>query len=324
MVLRAVALSDRPDPGDVLSGAPDPRLALSVVVVTYDMAREIPRTLRSLAPDYQRGIDTDDYEVILVDNGSPEPVDPAVIDAFPGRLRTVRVDPAPPTPARVANLGIEMAESEFVGLLIDGARLASPGLLARALQARALADRPIVATVGFHLGSNRHMDARAAGYDETVEDQLLADLDWERDGYRLFSAATLAASSGRGWFGPLGESNALFMAKSMWQELGGLDERFALAGGGLSNHDLFRRANELDDGQLVVLLGEGTFHQIHGGAATSSRFGWDEMHDEYVALRGRAYQPPQNERLYLGTVPDVALEHIEHSAQRAIQLRKPS
>jgi glycosyltransferase involved in cell wall biosynthesis len=297
---------------------------LSVVVVAYDMAREVPRTLRSLAPDYQRGIDADDYEVILVDNGSPEPVDQAVIDGFPGRLRTVRVDPAPPTPARAANLGIEIAESDFVGLLTDGARLASPGLLARARQARLLAVRPIVATVGFHLGPNRHMDAHAAGYDQGVEDRLLADLDWEHDGYRLFSAATLAASSGRGWFGPLGESNGLFMPKTMWQELGGLDERFALAGGGLSNHDLFRRANELDGVQLVVLLGEGTFHQIHGGAATSGRFGWDEMHDEYVGLRGRAYQPPQNERLYLGTVPDGALEHVEHSAQRAIQLRPRS
>ena len=84
----------------------------------------------------------------------------------------------------------------------------------------------------------------------------------------------------------MGESNALFMPKAMWQELGGLDEQFVLPGGGLSNHDLYRRACELDGAQLVVLLGEGTFHQIHGGAATSGRFGWREMHDEYVALRG--------------------------------------
>ena len=101
----------------------------------------------------------------------------------------------------------------------------------------------------------------------------------------------------------MGESNGLFMPKAMWEELGGLDERFALPGGGLSNHDLYRRACELDGAQLVVLLGEGTFHQIHGGAATSGRFGWDEMHDEYVALRGRAYQPPPNERLYSARFP---------------------
>ena len=160
------------------------------------------------------------------------------------------------------------------------------------------------------------MDARDAGYDEAAEDRLLADLDWEHDGYRLFSAATLAASSARGWFRPMGESNGLFMPAALWQELGGLDEGFALPGGGLSNHDLFRRACELDDVQLVVLLGEGTFHQIHGGAATSGRIGWDEMHAEYVARRGHAYQPPPNERLYVGTVPDAAL-----AARRALRGR---
>jgi len=151
------------------------------------------------------------------------------------------------------------------------------------------------------------MDASNSGYDQTAEDQLLAASGWEHDGYRLFSISTLAASSARGWFAPMGESNALFMAKSMWAELGGFDERFALPGGGLSNHDLYRRACELDGAQLVVLLGEGTFHQIHGGAATSGRVGWDEMHDEYVKLRGRAYQPPTNDRLYVGSVPDEAL-----------------
>jgi glycosyltransferase involved in cell wall biosynthesis len=296
---------------------------LSVVVVTYDMAREIPRTLQSLAPGYQRGIGADEYEVIVIDNGSPAPLDPGMPAGFGGRLRSTRIDPAPPTPARAANLGIEMAESDFVGLLIDGARLASPGLLAQARLARTLAARPIVATLGFHLGSSRHMDASGTGYDQAAEDQLLAESDWEHDGYRLFSISTLAASSARGWFAPMGESNGLFMAKSMWDELGGLDEAFALPGGGLSNHDLYRRACELEDTQLIVLLGEGTFHQIHGGAATSGRIGWDEMHEEYVKLRGRAYRPPANERLYLGTVPDAALPHIEQSARRALELRPP-
>jgi hypothetical protein len=301
---------------------------VSVVVVAYDMAREVPRTLRSLAPDYQRGIGADDYEVILVDNGSPEPLDAAALDAsllesFGDRLRSTRLDPAPAAPARAANLGIEMARGDLVGVLIDGARLASPGLLARALLGRRLAARAVVATLGWHLGATRHMDAQAAGYDQAAEDRLLADTDWEHDGYRLFSIATLAASSARGWFAPMGESNGLFMSKSMWQELGGLDERFALPGGGLSNHDLYRRACELDDVQLVVLLGEGTFHQIHGGAATSGRIGWDEMHEEYVKLRGRPFRPPTNERLYLGTVPDAALPHIEQSARRARELGGP-
>jgi glycosyltransferase involved in cell wall biosynthesis len=298
--------------------------SLSVVVVAYDMARELPRTLRSLAPGYQRGIGADEYEVIVVDNGSSEPLDAAMLDSFGGRLRSTRIDPAPPTPARAANLGIEMAESDLVGLIIDGARIASPGLLARARLARSLAPRPIIATLGWHLGGIVHMDAQIEGYDQAAEDELLAGTNWEQDGYRLFSVSTLAASSARGWFAPMGESNGLFMPKAMWAELGGVDEAFALPGGGLSNHDLYRRACELEDTQLVVLLGEGTFHQIHGGAATSGRIGWDEMHAEYVKIRERDYRPPTNERLYLGTVPDAALPHVEQSARRALELRPPT
>jgi len=45
------------------------------------------------------------------------------------------------------------------------------------------------------------------------------------------------------------------------------------------------------------------------------------MHDEYVALRDRSWSPPENERLYLGTVPPSVLPHVEHAAQRARQLR---
>ena len=292
------------------------------MVVAYDMGRELPRTLASLQPGYQRGIDGRDYEVIVVDNGSPEPVAAASFSWFEAPLRVVRVDPAPPSPAHAANVGAGLARGELVGLLIDGARIASPGLLAHARLAARLAPQPVIASLGWHLGAAIHAHASDVGYDQAAEDRLLAALDWEADGYRLFTAATLAESSSRGWFAPMGESNGLFVRAETWDTLGGLDESFALPGGGLVNHDFLRRACELDGTQLVVLLGEGTFHQIHGGAATSGRIGWDEMHADYVALRGGPYVPPAVERLYVGTMPDAALPHLEHSARRAQELRE--
>ena len=252
--------------------------------------------LATLTPEYQRGVDADDYEIVVVDNGSPCPLDEVVLAAFPGRLRAARVEPAPPSPARAANVGLDMAEGEVVGLIIDGARMASPGLLADAELAMRLADRPIVATPGYHLGPTRHMEAGDAGYDQSTEDRLLEDIDWHADGYKLFEISTLAGSSGRGWFGPMGESSALFMPREMWRELVGLEERFELPGGGLVNHDLYRRACALEAAQLIVLLGEGTFHQLHGGAATSRRLAWDEMHAEYEAIRGEPYRPPPSRR----------------------------
>jgi len=298
--------------------------AISVVVVAYDMARELPRTLRTLSPHFQRGVSASDYEIVVIDNGSPDPVDEQLVTGGFGSVRLSRLHPAPASPARAANLGIEMATGDLVGLVVDGARMASPGLIATARRAAMLFSRPIVASVGYHLGTVRHMDAVEAGYDRRAEDELLASIDWQEDGYRLFSVSTLAGSSVWGWFEPLAESSALFMPKELWRELGGLDERFELPGGGLVNHDLYRRACELKGTRLVMLLGEGTFHQMHDGAATSRRFGFEEMQEDYVRLRGQRYRPPRKETFYFGRVPDAALDHLTDSAAKAIERRRLS
>jgi glycosyltransferase involved in cell wall biosynthesis len=297
-------------------------VALSVVVVVHGMERELPRTLYSLSAEYQRGVGAEEYELIVVDNGSREPVEEALVRVAAPRSRLARLDPAPPSPARAANLGIELAEGELVGLMIDGARIASPGLLGHAMLAPRLAERPVIATLGWHLGPDTHMASEETGYDEAAEDRLLADSGWEEDGYRLFAISSLAGSSRRGWLGPLGESNALFMASSLWDELGGADELFSLPGGGLVNHDLYRRACELDRAQLIVLLGEGTFHQIHRGASTSRRVSRSEAWAEYERLRGHPYSPPTNQPLYLGRVPGAALPHLEYSVQWATRRRR--
>ena len=294
------------------------RARTSVVVVVFDMARELPRTLATLDPRHQVGLDADDYEVIVVDNGSPVPVDPSLAERFSGHLRVERLDPAPPSPARAANHGIALAAGDLVGLIVDGARMCSPGLLAGARRAAGLATRPVVTAPAWHLGSVPHMRAHEAGHDQAAEDRLLDSVPWRHDGYALFSIATFAGSSHRGWFGPMGESSSLFLPRATWAELGGLDEAFDLPGGGLVNHDLYHRACELPDVQLVELLGEGTFHQFHGGAATSRRFGWPEMDAQYQALRGRPYRPPTNAPLYVGTVPPSTLPHLERSARLAI------
>lgn len=290
---------------------------LSVVVVVYDMARELPRTLRTLATPYQRGIDSADYEVIVVDNGSPEPVAASLAETFAGIIRIERLDPAPASPVRAANLGLAHARGDLVGLLVDGARLASPGLLAGALRAARLSSRPVITAPAFHLGSATHMRAAETGHDQRAEDELLERSGWLDDGYRLFGISTPAGSSGRGLFGPMGESSSLFAPRALWEELGGMDERFTLPGGGLANHDLYRRACSLEAVDLVVLLGEGTFHQYHGGAATSRRFAWDEMQADYASIRGEHHRPPQNTPVYVGEVPRDALAFVERSAGQA-------
>ena len=90
-------------------------VTLSVVVVVHDMARELPRTLASMGPDRQRGLDADAYEIIVVDNGSDPPVDARLTESFDGNLRLERLDPAPASPARAANHGIGLAAATSWG-----------------------------------------------------------------------------------------------------------------------------------------------------------------------------------------------------------------
>lgn len=296
---------------------PSTRLALSVVVVAFRQQRELPRTLRSLAQPYQRGMDRCDYELIVVDNGSPSPLAPCIPSDLGVPVRAVRVEDAPVSPAHAANVGLRAAAGEVVGLVIDGARMASPGLLSTALMGARLNERAVVTAPAWHLGPGRHGAADGAALDAAAEDALLEEVDWLADGYRLFSVARPAASSGRGLFGPMGESSSLFMRRELWRELGGLDERFTLPGGGLVNHDLYRRACGLDAAQLVVLLGEGTFHQVHGGAATSGLVSRDTMRAEYEALRGEEHRPPAAAPIFVGTVPNEMLAHLEHSVELA-------
>ena len=65
---------------------------LTVVVNFYNMAREAPRTLHTLTPAYQR-VDGDTYEVIAIDNGSSDPLDPAMVASFGANFRQVAFTP---------------------------------------------------------------------------------------------------------------------------------------------------------------------------------------------------------------------------------------
>jgi len=213
--------------------------------------------------------------------------------------------------------------------MIDGARLTSPGIIQYALRAFRAFRNPIVTTLAWHLGPDIHRRAVAQhGYDRRMEDELLARIRWPEDGYRLFEIAALAGSSRDGWFAPTAESSSLFMSRSSLEALGGYDERFDQPGGGLVNMDTYARACALPDSELVMLLGEGTFHQIHGGVMTSATE--DESQRklaawtaQYAAIRNTPPRAPQKYPHYIGHVPPPALWSILASAEAVIREQKP-
>ncbi|HEY5409784.1 MAG TPA: hypothetical protein VIJ94_03550 [Caulobacteraceae bacterium] len=176
----------------------------------------------------------------------------------------------------------------------------------------------MIGALAFHLGPDLQRRSMRNGYNQTVEDDLLAQCGWEADGYRLFDVSAFAGSSAKGWFILPNETNSLFLAKDHWEQLGGLDQGFESPGGGLANLDVWSRACSDPEGQVVMLLGEATFHQLHGGIATNSQHPPKALFkDEYQRLRGRPFSMPDAEIWFFGRVHPHALR----SMGRSIELR---
>jgi Glycosyltransferase like family 2 len=287
---------------------------LTVIAVFFNMRREAARTLYSLSPEYQHGASAGDYEVVAVDNGSTEPLSEAEVTRFGSNFRLVSSPGGDPSPAAVINRAASEASTECVMCLIDGARMLSPGILAGALAAFREHSEPFVYTIGMHLGRTSQNQLVAEGYGSAEEDRLLDGVDWQRNGYLLFTISTPALSvEGDGFYSSVRESNCFALRRSVFLDEGGFDQRFRSPGGGIANLDLFKRFVENPELTPVCLLGEATFHQLHGGVATNvpmEEHPWRSFADEYEAIHGRAYAPPAvREPVYLGKIPKEA-QHL--------------
>lgn len=288
---------------------------VSVVVISYNMDRELPRTLKSLLSPYQRNINPEDLEIIVIDNGS----DKKSNNKHKNNYHNVRfIDYPDPShsPVHAINLGLKLAKSNLIGVMIDGARMASPGLFEQVLNASRLSKRTVISTLGFHLGPEVQMKSVLNGYNQELEDRLLQTIDWENNGYKLFEISSLAGSSANGYFEPIAESNAIFMERSLWEELDGFDKEFQTPGGGFSNLDLYHRACNLPNSQLAIILNEGTFHQVHGGVATNSQrkdASAEVFNEEYEKIRGCKFFRPNKEAIYIGRYVSEANDFLKTS-----------
>jgi glycosyltransferase involved in cell wall biosynthesis len=294
---------------------------ISIVVIGYNIPRELPRTLYSLSNQYQRGIQPEQYEIILVDNGSSPPIDTTVFASLRGQFHLHRFSAPQSSPVAAINYGISVAKGDVIGVLIDGARIVTPQLLSFALLGCQLSPgHAVVATLGWYLGADYQRRAMQCGYTKEQEDSLLKQIDWQADGYRLFEISAMDESSVDGWTKPIGESNAIFMHRSKWQRLGGYDPLFNMPGGGLANLDLYKRAVDEPASRLVLLLGEATFHQLHGGVSTNVDVSkaiadWNVMHAQYMDIRGHTFTAPVpiQSPVYFGSVPPSIRKHIFRS-----------
>jgi cephalosporin hydroxylase len=144
-----------------------------------------------------------------------------------------------------------------------------------------------------------------SGYDQIAEDELFETIAWPTDGYRLFEISHFQGD--RDWLDGMWESNCLFVPRKVLEQAGGFDEGFDEAGGGFTNLDLYERLAATAGVTLVTVLGEGSFHQVHGGTTTNQadpserRDRVFSFGERYAELRGRPYSGPEKQIRYVGS-----------------------
>ncbi|MDA9983053.1 glycosyltransferase family 2 protein [Gammaproteobacteria bacterium] len=271
-------------------------MKLSIVIATYNMQREAPRTLMSVLPPCQREVQNIDYEVIVIDNGSVEPLDLSCVDSANVPVKVIRVSPSNAHLSPIVSINNTVAlhaRGEWLLICIDGARFFSPYLIRRTVDTLKLYPNAFTFVESRHLGHETQMKASAKGYDQKVEDELINSVDWRSNLDALWDI--------RGWAGAhdeknhifQNESNAIGLSCNLWNELGGYHLGFQRPGGGLCNLEFFERAVTRDRGLNVLLYGETTFHQFHGGAATGSTTYFRDSLAEHEEVKGHAYLRPK-------------------------------
>ncbi|MFT4824935.1 MAG: hypothetical protein ACI9A2_004545 [Halioglobus sp.] len=294
---------------------------ISIIVIVYDMPTQAVNTIASLTAQYQQGVKETDYEVLIVENESPNAIPNECIQSLPANFRYFKREETKSTPVHAVNYGASQAVGKNICLMIDGARMLTPGAVKNLILGHRLDDNAVVSIPGYHIGNELQQEAVKSGYGLEAEQRLIESIDWPRHGYRLFDVACFSGSSAPGFFLPNSESNCISIPRYIWVELGGCDPRFNLRGGGLTNLDLYKRACEFPGVQHVIILGEGTFHQFHGGVTTGgeeesvTEAYMDASQEQYRQLRGGDYVNPVTNPIFLGQFPPQAQKFLHYSSE---------
>lgn len=300
---------------DLYKSLRNPRLSL--ILVIYKMSNQAEKTLYSLSPSYQQRVHESDYEVIVVENVSNEMLGEARARSYAGNVRYFARKETERSPVGAVNFGAAKARSRHLTIMIDGARMVTPGVVRNTLDVIGIASKAVVAVPSYHLGDKLQQVAVNEGYDETTESEMLASINWPEDGYRLFDIGCFSGSCRNGFLLPNHESNALTLSVKKWKALGGMNSRFNDHGGGMVNLDLYKRALEYPDTPFFVLPGEGSFHQHHGGVTTGTRKvvrdkTMAQIRAQSMEIRGEA-SAPQAKPIFYGQIHPPTYRFLRHS-----------
>ena len=290
-------------------------MKLSVILIVYNMQRAAPRTVRSLLANYQNGINSEDFEILVVENGSGLPLNEQKVTSLGSNIRYFYLTDPPPSPAYAINFAVSQAKGNVLSIMVDGAHMLTPGVLKHALQLFQSMVNPIVVTLPFFLGPGPQMETVQQGYNEEEEDNLLDSINWPEDGYRLFEIGVPFRIEPNGirpkqlWLVRQFESNCLFMRRESFLKVGGCNERFDIPGGGILIPDLYRQLCRMENAELVQLMGEASFHQLHGGTTTNvtrkiQKEKWQAYLRQYEVVRGEPFVVSKKPIKYFGHFPN--------------------
>ena len=295
---------------------------VSIILIACRMREQLHNTLLTLGPAYQRNCTARDYEVILVENSSAENLDRESIAALPANIHYFLREEDSRSPVPAINFAFEHCRGQYVGLVMDGARMLSPGVIEHALLAQRITGQALTVIPGYHLGGREQHLYDNARLALAAEQALLASVNWREDGYELFSIATFSGANRRGYLHPILECNCLFASRENFRRVGDADSRFMQPGGGSVNLHIYRSLGMLPGIELFVVPGEGSFHQFHGGVSTS---GYEERDAELARHLEQlnnywpgGFHALRREPRLLGRLPRQALPFLAHSLQRSL------
>ena len=175
----------------------------TVVIPTYSRPERLRDCLAALA---RQTMAADEFEVVVVDDGSPEPVAPPAANALTGpSVSVIRQENAGPSAAR--NRGVQEARGELVALTDDDC-LPTPTWLESLVAAHRQSPDALVGGITF----NGLTDAIFS-----TTSQMIVDLVYEHFNREENSAYFLT-------------SNNMLCSRAAYSELGGFDTTFPRAG----------------------------------------------------------------------------------------------
>ncbi len=176
----------------------------SVIIPTYNRPRHLSGCLRALT---QQSYPRQQFEVIVVDDGGPEPLD-KVIDTYRGRLTLTLLRQGNAGPATARNMGASVARGEYLAFTDDDCRPHGNWLRQLDTAFRANAARMIGGRTVNRLSRNCY----------SATSQLILDVV-----YAFYNRDPTAAR----FFA----SNNIAMPRRMFDAVGGFDRGFPMAAG---------------------------------------------------------------------------------------------